>query len=419
MFLDYLNTLLEFTSLALMYFILCPARISWKNILFYVVIDMTLAFYFVLDIPHFTYINIPLMLSALIISFRKDSFLASLAASSTSMLIMFLEEWIFFSLLPSQWLQTDFGNFLVTGSMICINTGLTYTFKHYGTGTVLSKLLAKYWYIIIVILLFFCFLGQSYLSRLSVYWHLLPGFVSLLVFLMLIVGSIIYIHYQHFKENLQSEHLLEMVSSSDHFITDIRVKNHDYKHHIQYILDQVSSATDLNELKLGLSKYVTDFSADRSIYETILAMDSSVLRSTLYGFYQKCESENIRFSLHSTPLLPAFPLKEYEFVEILQNLLTNSFEYTNSLPGDDRWINVTIYADATLNRFSVTNPLVDSSSVENFASLGYTSKSGHAGIGLFSVSELTSAHDIQFLIDRNSENQTVSFSLEYKELPHV
>lgn len=306
---DYINCLLEFSSVLVLFLTLATFRPKKLELLRYYISSILFSLLFV-------YINTSLLLNISIflllpfLSFRKKLSEHLIFMSISVMCVIYLE-FMCYSLLPFFLLQTNFGN-LVANIIILVFLLLTYLFSNrMKYNEILNPLLLHHKLPIILFLLFTVLLGQSYLSRLSYFWSDLPGIISLSLFLIIFLSICIYVHYARSVDKLHIHMLTTHINDIEASIHSLRIQNHDYKHHIRNLRNQINTTTTLDELEVNT--YIDQMEEDRLWLTSILNINQPVLRSVVYGCYSKCLQENIAFNFNSSDQLPNFPLKDYHW----------------------------------------------------------------------------------------------------------
>ena len=338
---------------------------------------------------------------------------------AVSLLITIFLQFMFFSIIPSNLLQTNLGNLIGNLSIILVLSVVFLFSNKYKLAEVLRPIILNHRFLVIVTLFFACFLGQFYLSRLSIFWTFLPGLVSLFIFLLAVVVICVYVYHVRSANRLQVQLLLRNIENTENYITSLRMQNHDYKHHLANLRNQVSTSVDLDTLKENIHSYINQMDQDRAFENSILNIGQPVLRAALYGCYTKCKQNNIDFQFSTTDLLPNFPLKDFQLVEIMENLTANAIEHNMILPSIERKLSISFYALDGRNEITVTNPVRDiQMDLSDMLRYGYSSKdSNHSGLGLFNIKQLADQNNLQFYGKRS--DKFVSFTLLYMEESHI
>lgn len=314
MFEDYINCLLEFSSVLVLFLTLVNFRPQKQELLRYYIFSILFSVLFIcINTPLLLNISIFLLLPFLSFHIKSKEHLIFMSISV--MCIIYLE-FMCYSLLPFFLLQTNLGN-LVANIIILVFLLLIYLFSsRRNYNEILNPLLLHHKLPILLFLLFTVLLGQSYLSRLSYFWFYLPGVISVFLFLVIFLSICIYVHYARSADKLHIHMLAAHINDIEASIHSLRIQNHDYKHHIRNLRNQINTATTLDELRPEVNTYIDQMEEDRLWLTSILNINQPVLRSVVYGCYSKCLQENISFNFSSSDQLPNFPLKEYQLVEL-------------------------------------------------------------------------------------------------------
>ena len=413
MILDFFNCLLEFTSVFIFFMALSDIQLKKRNILIYFSLSICASLIFVfLRTP--LLINISLYLLIPTIAFpdnRKDT----LTYMAVSVLVIIYLQFMLFSIIPISLLQTNFGNLLINLSILLILSILFIFSTKYNLPKALQPLFIYHRFLLLLVLFFTCFLGQFYLSRLSIFWTYLPGLISVAIFFLAVAFVIAYMYHSRSTDRLQVQLLMRNIDNTEVYITSLRIQNHNYKHHIANLRNQVSTSSDLESLKKNISTYIDQMDQDRVFENTILNINQPILRSSLYGCYTRCIQNNIDFQFQATDLLPNFPLKDYQLAEILENLTANAIEHNLTLPTFERKLFILFQAIDGRNEITISNPVKDVKlDLSDMLKYGSSSKdSSHSGIGLFNINQLATQNHMQFYGKRTDKN--VSFTLVYEE----
>ena len=419
---DFINTMLELSSVLFTYLILTQISLRKSNIFLYFILSIPLSLLFAsIDHP-ISFINFTLIALLQVISLRHALSLSErfLFSSITFLLVGYLE-FMAYSLMPTSWLQTDFANYISNIPILILTSCLYYISRRFHISNILRTYVIKFKFWILGLLLFTLLFGQSYLSRLSAFWTYLPGFVTLCIFLLIVFIIAISIHYSRSADRLRANAYEKHAESLDQFMHLLRKNNHDYKHHIHHITNQIETAADLQTLRTDIRDYVQQLDADRSVASQLQSIEQPLFRSVLYGAYLRCQTENIPVSLTTTDLLPTFPLKDYQLVEVLENLLSNAIEHNLKLEPENRslTISLSVCCSGLLqeNTCTITNSVMPTFTLEDLKSTSkHTSNSAAIhGIGLASVKEILADYHIPLYVQLNAEQHLVSFSFSYSD----
>ena len=149
-------------------------------------------------------------------------------------------------------------------------------------------------------------------------------------------------------------------------------------------------------LKEEVETYCSELFSYTNEKEILLQLDNPIFRALLYGRRSQANNNHIDLKIDATEILPEFPVKNYQMVEIFDNLMDNAFECVETLQ-NNRWITVMLQCErknngSYQNVLCIENPY-ENIDIEAFSKHAhYTTKGGdHKGIGLHKVEQLVSA----------------------------
>ena len=416
--LDWVNCMLEFAAFQGIFFSVSGvSACNLKNHILYYALGALASIYFVTASPEILVLNIVLYVAVLLFSFGKRPITKALKSAICSVPFMLIMEFILHSLLPLNSMQTDAGNFISNIALLILVYALLAGLRRSGASYWVTAFFSKYFPFVLLFSVVLIVLGQVYLSRLTAIWSFLPGILTLLVFLAFLGVVYTTIRYQRSEDRLRSRVLEEQMRSSEAFVVSMRMQLHDYKHHIQYLSDQIQSTPDLATLRAETSEYLDDLEHERSFYDQLIAIRQPVFRAALYGCFARCRKLGIPFQLITGDLLPQFPLKDYQLVEVLENLIANAIEHNLSIPEEKRYILITLSAAPSEQRFSIENPVDDIDlPLTELYKTGVSSKGdSHQGLGLTSIRKTLASHSVDFSGSRNFDTGSIRFELLYEE----
>lgn len=415
MFLDCINTMIEFILVLELYYLVSPTIPTIKDIIAYSFVGATMSIYFAIFDPQILFLNLLFFVFAQLFCLKSTPLKNRIIFSLISLSGILHLELMFCSILPVSLLQTNFGNSAVVSLILLLLSLSLYFVRRQKINHLISELVLKYKAIVLFLLLFNSLFGQFYLSRLTTVWTHLPGLITVFILVLLLVTLASYIHHIRSTDKLALSMFQNNMKTIEDCLTTIRIANHDYKHQIQHMRDQINSAENLTSLKITFNQYIDQLDEDRQLSNTLLAISNPFLRSIIYGCYSRCLKNGIAFKFTATHLLPSFPLKDHQIVDVLQNLLTNALEYNDTLLEEEKYIEINLYQQDKTHRITISSPCYHPNlSVEQILSSNYSTKSedGH-GLGLTSVQKLLKQNHILFYVE--NINGKISFILSYNE----
>ncbi len=230
----------------------------------------------------------------------------------------------------------------------------------------------------------------------------------LLQLLYIVVLALIMLAWRHHTLNRQIKRTKAHLATVNEYLADVRQRSHDFNRHIRYLRHTVDTGSELGEVVSAVDSYCDELMEEGNADDALLYLDDPVFRALLYGRQTQARRQNIRFFFSATALLPDFPLKDYQTVEVFDNLIDNAFDCVAELPEKDRWIRVTLEASAegdgrTRHFMSIENPCGQIDLPAMLGQEGYTSKSGdHWGIGLKKAERIVSRTGGKLLLSRHN-----------------
>lgn len=223
---------------------------------------------------------------------------------------------------------------------------------------------------------------------------LLPYIVFLLG--VAVIGALVWVISKD-KQRAKLRQTADRMTDLNLFIDESRQNTHDFNKHIRYLRNAVNvycQQGDTDGLVQDVNTYCEELLERSEKDEILLQLDDSTLRALLYGRRAQATAAGILFILDATPLLPRFPVKNYELVEMVDNLMNNAFDGVLTA-SNERFIRVILScekdaAGAYRHILCIQNPCSPPNMDELLSGRRYTTKSGdHHGVGLAKVSRLT------------------------------
>lgn len=414
---DIANTLLEFLTVYLLFSAFAHLRLIHRHLWTYIPFAIGLSVFFCLNIPHVLLLNVGLFILTECISFSSIPLKERFLYACFTIFITLTLEIFFNTFLPIQLLHTFRGDTI--SNLIMVFIVILYYFISLKTSFHLdvTSFMRRHFILLIICFGIWAGLSQVYLQKASEFWAYLPGIISLVFFVVFIIGIILDIRYVRSEEHKQNVIYKDNLESIEQYLQEIKIENHDYKHHIHHLQNMVRTASTIKDLQSNVDAYVAELDQSTALLETILAIDNTLFKALLYGAYMKCSRENIPFSFTTTGLLPSFPVKDYQMVAAVENLISNAVEANECLlKEEDHFVKIDIFADSSQNSITISNPVHEySGNIRDYYMSGNTSKDPniHYGVGLNSVLSSMSAHGVEFFGQYNELSQTITFTIRY------
>ena len=152
-------------------------------------------------------------------------------------------------------------------------------------------------------------------------------------FFPLVIGGIwssinLYFLYQNIKIQKQREIIsihTQYQKSLVELVDEVRQKQHDYKNHLNalYGLAQLENP---NQTQQELATYLDQYIDTIQNTDQILNIKDPILSALIYSKKKVAQSHGIEFELIFVNEIPHYPLRKYELVEVIGNLLDNAIE---------------------------------------------------------------------------------------------
>ena len=414
---DIANTLLEFLTVYLLFAAFAHTQLLGRYLWVYIPIALGLSIFFCLDIPHVLILNVGLFILTQYISFSSVPTKERLLYSVYAVFITLSLEMFFNTFLPLHLLHTFRGDTISNLIMVLIISLYYYCLMKSTIHFDISAFMKRRFILLLICFIVWIGLIQAYVLQASNLWSYLPGVVSLIFFIFFILGMILDIRYFRSEEHKQNVIYKENLDSIEKYLQEIKIENHNYKHHIHHLQSMVRTATSMKDLQSSIDSYVTELDQSTELLEMILATSNVLYKALLYGAYMKCSQKGIPFYFTSSQILPSFPINDYLLVAAVENLISNAVEANEVLPDEtEKFVKISLSADTNQNEISVSNPLQNfSGDINDFLISGNTSKKAtdHHGLGLTSILLTMSARGVNFFGKYDENNQTICFTIQY------
>ncbi|MBP3434775.1 MAG: GHKL domain-containing protein [Clostridia bacterium] len=395
----YLNCMLESIIVLLLWDLLNKTKFRWFNYLtgyiFLCVICVLVTF-----IDSVSYVILPINFSLILISmygaFYKCGLKHVLLHSTFAFMSLLYIQSILLCLIPTAILGSQFGNFVVNGITMLVAVVLSCVSRRYRWAAHYERHKKAAWGFILALLIPETVIMQLFAA--TMVSGSSPVLIILVLLQMLYIVSLLLLFFLLYRriERQQLKDTQKNIASLNEYLDDFRKSAHDFNKHMRHVCSVVSTQSNQPELIEAVNSYCGEVLHFSEKEELLLQLDDPALRALIYSRQIQAKTEKIEFLLNASTRRPAFPLKNYQLVEVFDNLLDNAFECVREMQ-KDRWVNVSLQVLPTDDGhvqyiFCVQNPYdtLDFHSLINEKQ--YTTKQGnHAGIGLPKVTKIVSA----------------------------
>lgn len=225
--------------------------------------------------------------------------------------------------------------------------------------------------------------------------------VYLVVYTIIVFVCIMSASWERYKvKALEKEMELQAYKvyeeSFKNLITEIRVRQHDFKNHINAIYIQHMMCQTYEELVERQKKYCEDIVYENRFADLLRLGDTMVI-GFLYGKLTEADGKGIevQYKFECGDLKTDIPM--YQIITILGNLINNAIE---ALENNDRK-RLFVGMDENEKELHIevrnTNEAIAWSEVTSLFKKGYSTKGAGRGLGLYSIKKMSREYDFDIL----------------------
>jgi len=200
--------------------------------------------------------------------------------------------------------------------------------------------------------------------------------------------------------------------SYKNLITEIRLRQHDFKNHINAIYLQHMMCNTYEELVERQKKYCQDIVYENRFTDLLRAGDSMII-GFLYGKLTEADNAGIdvEYKIQCNELKTDIPM--YKIITILGNLINNATEALESV--EKKKLFVCLIENDTTLRIEVrnTHEAIAWNHVRQMFKKGYSSKGKNRGLGLYSIKKMSKEYGFEIVFSNKeiSGENWVSFEI--------
>lgn len=154
---------------------------------------------------------------------------------------------------------------------------------------------------------------------------------NILIIPILSIG-LLFINLVIVKDGLRNEYEGKMLNVYEKYLPiiddlmkELRSKQHEFDNHIQAINMISVTNTDYESIVASMKKYIKDLDVN-SEFEKLIKLDNKILAGFLYNKSIKAKEYGIDFQIDIKDYGFNINLKDYELIEVIGNLINNTFE---------------------------------------------------------------------------------------------
>lgn len=220
-------------------------------------------------------------------------------------------------------------------------------------------------------------------------------------------------HTQEKDRDLQVYHLY--YDAYKELIQELRLRQHDYKNHLQSILSQHYICKDYDTLVQTQKKYIEELTVDDH-FSNLLKSNNAVLSGFLYSKFQEADRKNIlvNYEVSIPDVIQGVP--QYVLIEVFGILFDNAVEAIEASPKQDPLIEVQAFNEDAKFIFSITNLIEKTSDSEilSWFDFGKSSKESSRGLGLPKLKQYAKKYKWDIIISTDQKNSNVFLTIKIR-----
>lgn len=187
----------------------------------------------------------------------------------------------------------------------------------------------------------------------------------------------------------------------------IRGQRHDHMNHLHVVANLLSS-----EKYSEAASYLTDLSTDLEMDYSLLKLDQPWLIALLQAKREYALTNHVHLEIIIKHSVSKVPLKSYELIQVMGNLIDNALEEEIASNHKDKKIVMTIddlYDSMAVFSINNLNSFISPSQKSNLFHEGYSEKTHHQGLGLPTVVNILNKYHGYIEIDSDQITGTTFF----------
>ncbi|WP_189597476.1 sensor histidine kinase [Paenibacillus elgii] len=237
---------------------------------------------------------------------------------------------------------------------------------------------------------------NSYMNNLQIKMVILIGVTTIVA---LVVFMLISRYYTKNKEAAVQSVQEVFVGNMDQLFTTLREQRHDFNNHMATI----NSLVHLKEYE-ELNKYTKEIVGEITIVNDIINIKSPALSALIQAKITQALKKRITLDHHIINMeqLSLGAIKSTDLVKIISNLIDNAFEAVETLPENERYVELNGCIKQDKLYFSVynTGTPIPSEQIGKMFEKGFSTKknSNNSGLGLFIVQRIIKQYKGKILV---------------------
>ncbi len=182
----------------------------------------------------------------------------------------------------------------------------------------------------------------------------------------------------------------------------------EYRHDFRSILLALKEYMNSNDLP-GAQDFLEQTILDSEHYlqeyrlVQLAAIKNAAVRGLFSDFIKKSDQHGIYLELKINDQDESIPLSQIDFVRAISIVLNNAFEAT--LLEKEKYVYLTLENTAAQWQLEILNPLTKKTEAAKIAEKNFSTKSGHSGLGLYTLNKLSNKYSNFFWEAQIKPNQ--------------
>lgn len=211
-----------------------------------------------------------------------------------------------------------------------------------------------------------------------------------------------WINLNYKVRQLERERQLAMMydETVQELIDTMRMRQHDFKNHLQALLSIAESKSDVEEIRMMQRAYCSDVIEMLRESAVVYSVNTPPLAAFMYIKIEEAKRKDIRTEYQFSVAQCEVGIPIYEIVEIIGILLDNAYEAVEELSGEQRIVKIRLIETAGCLCLKISNPT--NLTLQQFLEIseaGASTKGEGRGIGLTKIADYCKNYGLERTVD--------------------
>ncbi|MCF8012206.1 MAG: GHKL domain-containing protein [Clostridiales bacterium] len=195
---------------------------------------------------------------------------------------------------------------------------------------------------------------------------------------LIINGILTKMLLQYVEQETELNTQAAYLDSINELFRNLKSQRHDFNNHVQTLYGMIC-----NDMIGQAKNYITEVFQYTLNLNEIVSVDRPEVAALLRAKHGTASANNITFHNNIECKMENLPVKSYELVKLLGNIIDNAFHETMKCPDSKRIVDLYIYNQRNYVNIKLSNPGEISVEKETLFSPGVSGKDEHSGLGLY------------------------------------